>query len=104
MKYLLVMLLTVGCVSYPKTRISIVHDYIFQNGVRMCEPYAGLHYVVAIQEILAESSEGSESKDYPCSKIYSIRCQDGTLLTFRSEVTYCFIQEMQIQETLEGIE
>jgi hypothetical protein len=102
---LAVSLVLAGCSTYPVTRIAIVHDYILQGAVNACRGYSGLHYIVSVDTIYAESSIGvGHDKDYPCRSAYRVRCQDGTLLTLKDDGgRYCFISEMQLEETMKDV-
>lgn len=88
--------LLVSCSSYPRHRVGMVHDYVFKQAEDACRSHEGLHYVVSIRDIYSEG----EDKDYPCADSFKIRCQDGTLLTLDDGIGYCFISEMQLEESL----
>jgi len=77
-------------------RVSIMHNYIFTNAEETCKTHRGLHYIVQVTDI----EEVGADKDYPCSEKTQFRCQDGTLHTFETGVKYCFISEMQLDDTL----
>jgi hypothetical protein len=77
-------------------RVGIIHDYVFTNAENICKTHNGLHYVVQVTDI----EEVGSDKNYPCSEKTQFRCQDGTLHTFETGVGYCFISEMQLDDTL----
>ena len=77
-------------------RVGIIHDYIFINAEKTCKVHDGLHYVVQVTDI----EEVGSDKNYPCSEKTQFRCQDGTLHTFETGVKFCFISEMQLDDTL----
>lgn len=97
MRYLLLTMFLVGCSSYPKHNVGIVHDYVFENAKKLCANNGGVHYIVS-NRILFEKGE---RETYPCTDTYKIRCQDQVLLDFDSEVKYCFISKSQLDETLQ---
>lgn len=78
------------------TRTNIVHDYVFENGVKECKSHGGLYYVVTKTDI----KEIGPNEDYPCKETIKFRCQDHTLISFDTGVGYCFIQEGQLKESL----
>ncbi len=90
-----------GC-QYPQKRIGIIHDYMFQNALQLCEAHGGLHYIVTDTTITAKSSERHGSDDYPCEDPYLVRCQDQTLIKQDTGAAWCFISERQVRESLEG--
>lgn len=92
MKYLLCLLLT-GCTT-TVVRTGIIHDYIFIAGQKICNSHEGLHYIV--QETTLEPGPD----DKPCNEITKFRCQDGSLHNFTTGIGYCFISEMQLNDTL----
>jgi hypothetical protein len=95
-KLMFLVLLMAGC-STSQKQVSITHDYVFDHAKRGCSTHSGLHYIVSIREIF----EPGERETYPCTDRYKFRCQDGTLLDFDSGIAYCFIGEMQIEESLQ---
>jgi hypothetical protein len=106
MRYLLLLVLLIGCSSYPVKRTAIVHDYIFTNAQKTCANHGGLHYIVVSETIESDSSGRFDdgSKDYPCRSIHGFRCQDQTLFKFNDGVAYCFISESQYEETMQVID
>jgi len=99
LKILLALALT-GCSTYPKERIEIVHDYIFENGRKTCAAHQGFHYVVSRTVVTAEG----DRKNYPCYSEIKFRCQDGSLHSFDNGGAYCFISEAQLDETNRNIQ
>lgn len=104
---IIISLLLIGCSTYPIKRSNIVHDYIFENAIKMCENHEGLHYILADTTIFAEKSHkfaeyGDDDSDYPCKDTFKFRCQDGTLLNFDDGAGYCFISESQFKETMDN--
>ncbi len=73
--------------------MNIIHDYVFHNAINMCSEHGGFHYILQINDI-------SKKENYPCKETIKIRCQDGSLLNFDSGIGYCFIGELQLEETL----
>lgn len=103
MKYLIFLtFFAAGCSSYPKRQINITHNYIYRNAVEMCTNHEGFHYMVHITDIEAKTSSGGIEENYPCSEQTKIRCQDGTLHNFDTGISYCFIGQMQLEETLDA--
>jgi hypothetical protein len=94
MKYLVLFLFILGCSRFTKERIEIIHDYVFFNGIEICQLHQGLHYIISKTTIFEENNES-----YPCRADIRIRCQDGSLHKFDTGVKFCFISEMQINET-----
>jgi hypothetical protein len=97
-KIILMFFLT-GCSTYPKERIEIVHDYIFYNGTKVCESHEGLHNIVSKTTLF-----DGEAKSYPCHKDIKFRCQDGSLHEFETGIGFCFISEMQLDETNRNVQ
>jgi len=91
---LITILLLVGCATKQIHNIGLVHNYIFYNAVKMCANHGGLHYIVT------DVSMADDNTSNPCDEKIKIRCQDQVLLDFNSGVKYCFIQRMQLEETL----
>jgi hypothetical protein len=100
LKIVFTVVVLTGCSTYPRERIEIVHDYIFENGQKTCATHQGFHYVVSRTVI---QSEG-DNKDYPCYSEIKFRCQDGSLHSFDDGVGYCFISEAQLDETNRNIQ
>lgn len=92
MKYLLCFLF-MGCTSNI-VRTGIIHDYIFIAGQKTCSTHEGLHYVVQ------ETSLNPNPDDKPCNEVTKFRCQDGSLHNFETGTKYCFISELQLNDTL----
>jgi hypothetical protein len=91
--FLLTTFLT-GCAEHTKDYIGIIHDYEIRNAITVCIKHEGLHYIVPHQKMEVDKEE-----QYPCEASYSVRCQDGTLIKVPSEVKYCFISKMQLEES-----
>ncbi len=77
----------------------MVHDYVINNAIKSCSSHEGLHYIVSMRTVLGKESK-NYTKDYPCMDLYKFRCQDNTLIEFNSGVTHCFIDQMQLDESL----
>lgn len=103
---LLICLLLTGCANfYPQTQIGMVHDYVIDEATRLCGDHRGVHYIVAIKTLYGKSSNRTEyGDDYPCTDAYRVRCQDGKLRYFDSGAAYCFIDQDQLQKTLDDID
>src|ERR1700688_4613340 len=71
---------------YPYTRLAIVHNYMFDNALRLCEGRKGFHYIVHESKILAKDSPPYHMDDYPCEERTLIRCNDGSLQQFETGV------------------
>lgn len=80
-----------GCSATTK-RVGIVHDYMLENGKVLCKFHEGLHYIITNTTLKIKTNK--------CSALYLVRCQDGKLFEEDTEVTWCGISEMQIQESL----
>lgn len=94
-------LLSISCSKYPIQRIGKVHDYEINGAKKSCENHGGLHYIVDIETLSKETTGTMDFNDYPCSDRLKFRCQDDTLINFDTGIGYCFISEIQLQETLE---
>ena len=101
-KYLIPFLMILSGCSKPKTRIGMVHEYIFHEAERKCAYHQGVHYIVSIETEYAETTGKMSFNDYPCTSKYKFRCEDGFIIDFDSGGAYCFIEHEQLQETLEG--
>lgn len=102
MKFLISLLLIVlsACSKYPIVRIGVVHDHVWRNAERLCvEQGSSLHYVVTNSKIYSLESI-KDDEDYPCSDDYVFRCQNGRDIKYNSGTTHCFIQEYQLEESL----
>lgn len=102
----LFLLLLVGCTNeYPKVQIGITHAHIFKQAEKLCKSHGGTHYIVTIREIYSEYSDHQDEnfgyKDYPCNVRFKVRCEDQVLLEANDEVIYCFINQLQLEETLD---
>lgn len=97
MKYILFLSLftILGCSTSYK-RVGIIHEYIITAALNKCENHGGLHYITKITDI----EEVGLNKDYPCSEYTKFRCNDGSLQNYETEVGYCFISEMQLDDVI----
>lgn len=102
MKYIFYLLLLTSCTKFPQQNIGIIHDYIFENANKMCKLHSGLHYIVSVQTIESEYSKprNVDFKDYPCTQVYKVRCQDQILFEINDGIAWCFIPQAQLRETL----
>lgn len=94
-KAIVALLLLTAC-SKPTKNIGIIHDYVFFEAQRSCEPHQGLHYIVSDRTTFGKGKEN----EYPCTDLYKFRCQDGTVIDFDSGTIWCFISQSQLEETL----
>lgn len=79
-----------GCAT---THVGIIHDYVFRHGQDACADHEGLHYIVSVKTV-------SSGKDSACTDLYKFRCQDFSLIEFDSGIKFCFIDQMQVEETI----
>lgn len=88
---LICFLMLSGCATY---RTGIVHDHMIAQMLKDCDNHGGPHYVVQHVEV------NTLRKDKPCSGSYVISCQDGAKIVIDDGVSFCFISESQIEESL----
>lgn len=94
-KLLLLCLLMIGC-STSEKYTGIVHDYIFQNALKVCQNReSDLHYIVSNLELKVDNEQM-----FPCREFFIIRCQDGTDHQLHDGIGHCFIPRSQLKESL----
>lgn len=111
MKYLiLIAFILASCSSYPKKRIGKVHDYQIHLAEKACENHEGYHYIIDITDIEGkygpydDRNDPEEFGSRPCTSVTVVRCQDETLHDISYGGAFCFISEMQLEETLKELD
>ena len=111
MRYLILLtFILAGCSTYPIKRIGKVHDYQISMAKSACESHEGYHYIIDITDIKSkygpydDRNNPEEFGARPCNSVTVVRCQDETLHNISYGAAYCFISEMQLEETLKELD
>lgn len=94
MKYIVLILFT-----FSTNAAEITHDYVLNNAYKACKNHQGFHYIVTKTKWL----KNDKNNRYPCERKYIVSCQDSYKEVINSEVSYCFISKMQIDESLKEL-